>query len=63
MYQCRLHHHIIKSDADKQLLGFPASQQKIVRSAKRNYRFLLRLSHSWQDFLNLNTSQNMEKFK
>jgi hypothetical protein len=48
---------------DEQLLGFPASQQKIIRSAKQNYRFLLRLSHSWQDFLNLNTSQNIKRFK
>ena len=34
MYQCGLDHHIIKSDADEQLLGFPASQQKMIRSAK-----------------------------
>ena len=60
MYQCGLDHRI-KSDADEQLLGFPASQQKIIRSAKQNYHFLLRLSHSWQDFLN--SPQKNEKIQ
>jgi hypothetical protein len=39
MHQCGLDHHIIKSDTDQRLLGFPASQQKIIRSAKQNYLF------------------------